>query len=427
MYAARRAALLERLGPDAAIFFAHPVHVRNNDVEHDYRQDSDLQYLTGFEEPRSALVLTGSHGEHRAVMFVARKNPEREVWDGARLGVDAAPEALGVDAAFPIDELPQRLPGYLAGAPRLHFALGRDPAADAAVLEALGKARAKHRLGVEAPTAIVDPIEGLHEMRLVKEPEELARMRRAAEITAEAHLAAMRTAAPGRWEYEVAAEIERAFRVGGAARAAYGSIVGSGPNATVLHYRRNDRQMQEGDLLLVDAGCEYRFYAADVTRTTPVSGRFSPEQRAVYDVVLAAQEAAIAAVRPGVDLEAVHEAGLAVILRGLVDLGVLSGDVATLREEEAHKPYFMHRTSHWLGMDVHDVGRYFVGGRPRPLAAGHVLTVEPGLYFGPDAPERFRGIGVRIEDDVLVTGTGREVLTAAIPKRPEDVEAAAAG
>jgi len=429
MHAARRARLLEDLGPrGAAVFFAHPTQIRNHDVEHDYRQDSDLWYLTGFDEPDACLVLTRTHDEHRSVLFLRERDPTREVWDGPRLGVEAAADALGVDAAFPIAELDKRLPDYLADAASLCFPLGRDPGADAAVVRALGVVRGRHRNGVESPLTLVDPTLTLHEHRLRKSPEEIAIMRRAAEITAEAHRAGLRIARPGRHEYEVDAEISATFRRLGAARPAYGSIVASGPNATILHYRANQRRMEPGDLLLVDAGSEYRYYASDVTRTSPVDGRFSGEQRAVYEVVLAAQQAALGAVRPGATLEDVHRAGLEVTVDGLVSLGVLSGARDTLIEEESYKPYFMHRTSHWLGMDVHDVGRYFREGQATPLEPGMVFTVEPGLYFGAGvdpAARRYEGIGVRIEDDVLVADDGSaDVLTGAIPKEIDDVEAA---
>lgn len=427
-HAARRSRLLDALGPrGVAVFFAHPTSIRNNDVEHDYRQDSDLYYLTGFEEPACALVVSAVHPEHRTVMFLRDRDPEREVWDGGRLGVEAAPERLGVDAALAIGDLGKKLPGYLEGADRLVFALGRDPTADRQMLRALQVTRARHRKGIEAPLELVDPAAVLHEHRLVKDDDELARMRRAAEITAEAHRAGLAVARPGRFEYEVDAEIGAAFRRLGAARPAYGSIVGSGPNATILHYRANDREMASGELLLVDAGCEYQYYAADVTRTSPIDGRFSGEQRAVYEVVLAAQKAAIDAVRVGSNLEAVHQAGLEVTVDGLRSLGVLDGDRDELIADEAYRPFFMHRTSHWLGMDVHDVGLYFRGGEPRPLAPGQVFTVEPGLYVPVDATAgaaRFAGIGVRIEDDVLVREDGVEILTAAVPKEIDDVEAA---
>ncbi len=424
MYRERRERLLTEMGPGAAVLPAAPVAIRNNDVEHEYRQDSDLFYLTGFEEPESVLVLTNRHKEHRAVLFCRTRDPSREVWDGPRLGVDRAVEALGVDAAFPIEELPDKLPDYLADVDRLHYRLGRDRAFDATMLDALNAVRGRARTGVRPPTEIVDPVKTLHEMRLRKRPEEIEGMRRAAAVTREAHVRAMRVAKPGCYEYEVEAEILRTFRAHGSPRPAYGTIVGSGPNATVLHHRRNDRRMEDGDLVLIDAGCELGYLASDITRTFPVGGRFTSEQRALYDVVLAAQRAAIDSVRPGVSLDAVHEVAVRLLSEGLVDLGLVSGSVDEVVSETKYKPFYMHRTSHWLGMDVHDVGAYHLSAEPRPLEAGFVLTVEPGLYVAVDADvdPKWRGIGIRIEDDVVVTADGHENLTSDTPKDPDEIE-----
>jgi Xaa-Pro aminopeptidase len=428
-FASRRRVLVERLD-GAALLPAAPVAIRNNDVEHEYRQDSDLYYLTGCVEPEAALLLVPNHLEHRAVMFVRPRDAEREAWDGARLGVEGSVTALGVDAAYPITELAERLPGYLARHERLYHRLGRDRGIDDVVLAAIEKARARGRSVQAWPTAIVDPSVFVHEARLVKAEDEIAAMRRAAEITRDAHLAAMRLAAPGRMEHELDAAIREVFRREGCERWAYGPIVGSGPNATVLHYRKNARRMEAGELVLVDAGCEHAYYASDVTRTFPVSGAFSEAQRRLYEIVLEAEQASVEAVRPGATIDGVHEVAVRVIVAGLVRLGVLSGDVDALVAAQAHKPYFMHRTSHWLGMDVHDVGAYYVGGAPRPLAPGMVLTVEPGLYFRADdasVPTELRGLGVRIEDDVLVTSEGRRELTHDIPKAAADVERACRG
>lgn len=423
-FAARRERFLKAMGRGVAVFAATPLALRNNDVEHEFRQDSDLFYLTGFDEPESVLVLTTEHAEHKAVLFVRPRNPERETWDGPRAGVDGAVARYGADAAFPIAELADKLPEYLQDSPRLFYRLGRDRRFDARMLDALDAVRAKARLGHLPPREIVDPATIVHEMRLRKSTSELETMLRAADITARAHARAMEIAAPGRYEYEVEAELLRTFRAHGAERPAYGSIVGSGANATILHYRKNDRRMEQGDLLLIDAGAEYDYYACDVTRTFPVSGRFSPAQRAIYDVVLAAQAAAIAAVRPGTTLPEVHRQALEVLVDGLVTLGLIQGPVSSALEEERYKPYYMHRTSHWLGMDVHDVGDYFIARKPRELEPGFVLTVEPGLYIAPGSPcdPTWHGIGVRIEDDVLVTSDGPHVLTAAIPKRAEELE-----
>lgn len=424
-HAARRERVKEALAGAVLVVPSTPTAVRNNDVEHDYRQDSDLYYLTGFDEPESVLVLRG--GSAKAfTLFLRPRDPEREVWDGRRAGVQGALDDFGADQAFAIDELAAQLPGLLENTERVFYRLGKNRAFDEQLLAALDRVRARHKLGVSAPHSIVDPALLLHELRLKKDVDELALMQRAADITGEAHLAAMARAKPGLYEYEIDALIGSIFRKHGSERPAYGSIVGSGPNATVLHYRKNDRQLAEGDLLLIDAGCEFGYYASDVTRTFPVSGRFSDAQRAVYEVVLEAQLASIAAVRPGATLDAVHQASVDVLAAGLVRLGLIAGPVDDAIAEGRYKRFYMHRTSHWLGMDVHDVGAYFQGGRARLLEPGMVLTVEPGLYIAEnaDVDARWRGIGVRIEDDVLVTRSGCSVLTQNIPKTVADVERA---
>ena len=426
-FAARRTQLLDAIGDGVAVFPSAPLAVRNRDVEHPYRQDSDLYYLTGLEEPESLLVLTNQHEEHRVVLFVRPKKREREIWDGPRAGVEGAVEAFGADVAFPIDELPKRLPDYLGNVERLHYRLAQNDEADAKIFDCLNLLRRGVRRGVTAPEVIIDSSVHLHEMRLRKSDAELATMRRAAAITREAHLRAMRITRPGMHEYEIDAELLHIFRKHGSQRPAYESIVGSGPNATILHYRAGDRVMNDGELVLIDAGCELGYYASDVTRTFPVNGRFSNEQRAVYDVVLRAQKAGIEAVKPGVTLEALHEGAARSITEGLLGIGLLEGDVDALIEEKKYEPFYMHRTSHWLGMDVHDVGHYYVEGEHRPFEPGFVLTVEPGVYIATDADgvdERWRGIGVRIEDDVVVTKSGHDVLTDGIPKEIDDVEAA---
>jgi Xaa-Pro aminopeptidase len=412
-FAARRERFCKAMGRGVALFASAPLALRNNDVEHDYRQDSDLFYLTGFDEPDSVLLLSTEHGEPHSVLFVRPRDPARETWDGPRAGLDGAVQRFGVDESHPIAELSQKLPDYLKDVTRLHYRLGRRRELDAQVLAAIEQLRAKARTGVMPPREIVDPGVVLHEMRLRKEPGELERMRRAAEITAKAHAAAMYVARPGRYEYEVEAELLRVYRSHGAERPAYGSIVGSGPNATILHHRRNDRLMQDGDLLLIDAGAEFEYYACDVTRTFPVNGKFNGPQRAIYDVVLAAQIAAIEAVRPGVTIADVHRRALEVLVDGMIVLGLIEGPRAEALEREAYKRFYMHRTSHWLGMDVHDVGDYFIAKQDRALEPGFVLTVEPGIYIAPGSPcdAQWQGIGVRIEDDVLVTETGVALLT----------------
>jgi Xaa-Pro aminopeptidase len=420
----RRERYLEQMGKGVAVLPAANVFIRNNDVEHEYRQDSDFYYLTGFDEPESVLVLSTEHPEHRAVLFLRRRDKDRETWDGPRLGVERAPEALGIDAAFPIEELEQRLPDYLSDVQRLHYRLGANVEFDKVVLKAIESVRKRNRTGVTAPSEIVDVARDVHEMRLHKSSDELDAMARACAITKEAHLQAMHVARPGRFEYEVEAEILRVYRAHGAERPAYGSIVGSGPNATILHYRKNDRRLEAGDLLLIDAGAEHGYYASDVTRTFPVSGQFTAPQRAIYELVLASQLAAIEAVRPGVPYMLPHERAVEVLAQGLIDLGIIAGPLQSAVEEGRYRPYYMHRTSHWLGMDVHDVGDYFQDRKPRLLAPGMVLTIEPGLYFSVDADvdPKWRGIGVRIEDDIAVTETGYRNLTGDIPKDPAELE-----
>mgnify|MGYP001553135098 CR=1 FL=1 len=431
LYANRRAHVAAAMAasgePSIAVLPSAPTYVRNNDVDHEYRQDSDLFYLTGFDEPQSVLVLLTGAGKPQSILFVRPRDPEREVWDGPRAGVDGAKAEFGADEAFTIDKLETELPKLLSNRKRLYYRLGRDRAFDDRVLEALEATRRRARTGIFWPTDVSDPGAILHEMRLLKGSEDLDAMKTAARITRDAHLRAMSHTRAGMHEYEVEALLLETFRRNGSERPAYGSIVGSGPNATVLHYRSNNRKMDEGDLLLIDAGCEYGYYASDVTRTFPVSGKFSPEQRAIYQLVLDAQLASIEATREGATLEEVHKKSVEIITRGLRDLGILQGEPNELVEKEAYKPYYMHRTSHWLGMDVHDVGAYYVGGKPRLLEAGMVLTVEPGIYISRNDDKidaKWRGIGVRIEDDILVTKAGPVNLTADIPKSIEDLEEA---
>jgi len=421
----RRAQVLERLEGALLLLPAAQVFLRNGDVEHEYRQHSDFMYLTGFEEPECMLALGA--GEHPATLFLRERNPEREQWDGARLGVEAAPAALALDRALPISQFEAVLPSLLEGHARLVYRLGENEALDRQVIAAISGLRRRSRTGAEWPVEIVDPAPLLHEMRLIKDEFELEQMGHAAQITAAGYAALFAAVRPGLMEYELEAVLRGEFRRGGSPREAYSTIVGSGPNATVLHYVRNDRRVQEGDLVLVDAGCEFGGYASDVTRTFPANGRFSPAQRALYELVLAAQLAAIDAVRPGATLEEVHFAALVVLVDGLIELGLCKGSRDEVIATGTYRPYYMHRTSHWLGMDVHDVGRYFVDGRHRALAPGMVLTVEPGLYVSPtaDCDERYRGIGIRIEDNVVVAAEGpARVLTTAIPKSIAELEAA---
>jgi Xaa-Pro aminopeptidase len=425
----RRKHVLDQIDDGVLLLPAAPVAIRNNDVEHEYRQDSDLHYLTGYDEPDSVLALS-SDGASPFVLFVRERNPERETWDGPRAGTEGAVDRFGADEAHPIDDLATKLPDLLENRRRLYYRLGRDRAFDERVLAALDVTRTRARRGSTHPTEIVDPAVVLHEMRLHKSAAEVAVMERSADITAHAHAEAMRAAAPGMHEYEVEAILRAEFRKRGAQRPAYAPIVGSGPNATILHYHDNDRLMQDGDLLLIDAGSELDYYAADVTRTFPVSGRFGVEQREIYEAVLDAQLASIAECQVGRTLEDAHQASVRRLCDALVRLGIVQGPTEEAIEEGRYKPYYMHKTSHYLGMDVHDVGTYYVDRKHRPLAEGFVVTVEPGLYFAVDdesVPERYRGIGVRIEDDVLIVADGPRVLTDAIPKSVDDVERACRG
>jgi Xaa-Pro aminopeptidase len=425
IFAERRKNLMAKLPGGVAVFASAPVYLRNNDVEHEYRQDSDFYYLTGFAEPHSVLVLSTKHPSHSAVLFVRPRDPDREIWDGARAGVDGAVNDFGADAAFPIAELGQRLPDYLENHERLLYRIGKDRAFDDRMLAALDATRARSRRAITWPTQIVDPASIVHEMRAIKSKDEVATMQRAAAITRDAHVAAMQMAKPGRYEYEVEAILRQVFRQHGSERPAYSPIVGSGPNATILHYRQNDRRVEDGDLLLIDAGCEYGYYASDVTRTFPVNGKFSKPQKAIYQIVLDSQLAAIDATRPGATLEQIHDITVAVIVDGLLKLGLLGGDRQKIIDEQLYRPFYMHRTSHWIGMDVHDVGAYFRDHQSRPLEAGLITTIEPGIYIGANntsVPPEYRGIGVRIEDDVLVTSDGHLNLTADIPKSVSEIE-----
>jgi Xaa-Pro aminopeptidase len=429
LFVRRRKRVQASMEPGVLVLFAAESKLRNNDVQYPFRQDSDFFYLTGFDEPDAVLVLFAQSAGGRSVLFVNPRDAEREIWDGKRLGVDGA-QALGLDAAYPVTELDQRLPELLKDQARLYCRFGRGERGDKNLFGALAAARAQGRKGAGYPTTLVDADTLVHELRRIKEPVEVALLERAIAISADAHRAAMAAARPGLYEYEVEAVLRGVFQRGGSERVAYEPIVGSGENATVLHYVHNRRQLEDGELLLIDAGCEYGYYAADITRTFPVNGRFSEPQREIYELVLESQHAAIAASRPGATLTDVHRAALRVLCDGLVRLGVLEGSAREAEEKGSYRPYYMHKTSHYLGMDVHDVGRYFEANEPRPLEPGVVITVEPGLYFGAGAQgpaARYRGIGVRIEDDVLIEAEGARVLSEAAPKALRDIELACQG
>lgn len=406
-----------------AILPAAPVRTRSRDVEYRYRQDSDFYYLTGFAEPQAVAVLMPGRERGEYLVFCRERHAERERWDGDRAGPDGAVEHYGAGDAFPIDDIDDILPGLIEACERVYYTMGVYPDFDARVTEWVNTLRSRALTGAHTPQEFVSLDHFLHDMRLYKSRAELAAMRRAARVTVAAHRRAMRLAAPGRREYEIEAELLHEFRANGASFA-YPPIVGAGDNACVLHYIANEARLEDGDLLLVDAGCELDYYASDVTRTVPVSGRFTAEQRAVYEIVLEAQLAAIGKTRAGNHWNDPHDAAVRAVTRGLKRLGVLSGTLPRLLKDEAYREFFMHRTGHWLGMDVHDVGDYKVGDEWRLLEPGMVTTVEPGIYIarGSAAPKRWQGIGVRIEDDVAVTREAPDVLTGALEKAPEDIE-----
>ncbi|MGB6452030.1 MAG: Xaa-Pro aminopeptidase [Steroidobacteraceae bacterium] len=429
-FARRRRQLMRIMGRDTiAIVPAAPVRHRNNDVEYPYRQDSDFYYLTGFGEPEAVAVLVPGRPQAEYVLFVRDRDPEREVWDGRRAGTAGATRTYGADDAFPIDDIDDILSGLMENRSRVFYAMGTHPEFDQRVVGWVNALRTQARNGRHPPQEMVALDHVLHDMRLYKSRTEVSLMREAARIGAGAHIRAMQACRPGRNEYEIEAEILHEFHRN-RADISYEPIVGGGENACILHYRDNDQPLRDGDLLLIDAGCEYECYASDITRTFPVNGRFSPEQRAVYDIVLAANLAAIAKVQPGNSWNEPHEAAVRVVTQGLKRLGLLKGRVAALEREGAYRRFFMHRTGHWLGMDVHDVGDYKVGDEWRVLEPGMALTIEPGIYISAaqrGVPRRFRNIGIRIEDDVVVTRDGAEVLTAGAPKDPDAIEAAMAG
>jgi Xaa-Pro aminopeptidase len=420
--AERRRRFQAQLGEGVAIVPGAHARMRSHDTDYPFRQDSDLWYLTGFEQPEAVAVFTQS----RFTFFVQPRDPVMETWNGRRPGVEGAVSRFSADEAFPIGELAAKLPGLLENKPRLWHTFARDRALDDLVTAALADVRARGRRGVTAPSEITSPHDLIHDMRLRKSPAELEIMRAASAISAEAHRCAAHACVAGTREYELEAELLRVFRKRGGLAPAYNPIVGTGDNATILHYVENRDALEAGQLVLIDAGVELHGYASDVTRGYPVGGRFEGAARDVYQAVLDAQHAAFQAVHPGVSLPEIHAAALRQLVVGLVALGALSGDVDELIKTEAYKPFYMHSTGHLLGLDVHDVGTYHVDGKPRPLETGMCFTIEPGLYFSstePKTPAHLRGIGVRIEDDVVITEHGPENLTAAIPKEIADVEA----
>lgn len=427
VFARRRRAFMDRIGPRAAaVLPAAPGAVRSNDVEYTYRQDNDFLYLTGFREPEAVCLLLPEHAKSEFVLFVQPRDPEREVWTGRRAGVEGATAQLGAQMAYPIDKLDEQIGELVGERDQLYYGFRRDGVFNDRVVRWMRQWQLTRPRTGTGPTAVLDPGAILHEMRLRKSEEELACMRQAIAISDEAHRAAMRAARGGMYEHEIEALLDYTFRRKGAAGPAYPSIVASGPNATVLHYTTNDRELQPGEMLLIDAGAEYGGYCADVTRTFPLAAHFTAAQRAVYEVVLRAQLAAIEVIRPGARYEDVHKRAVEVLVDGLLQLGLLQGEREEIINKEAYRTFYMHRTSHWLGLDVHDVGQYKLEGSSRLLEPGIVMTVEPGIYIPlerTDVDPQYRGIGVRIEDDVLVTAAGHEVLSATVPKHPDEIEA----
>jgi len=408
--------------------------VRSHDTNYRYRQNSDFFYLTGFEEPEAIAVIAPSK-EQKFTLFVRPRDLEKEIWNGYRAGVEGAVADYSADQAFPVSEFDDRLPEILDGPEVLYYAFGHTTAEmDQKIIQQLTNMRETNRKPLEPPRSIVDPTSILHEMRVIKSPEEVETMQRAADIAAEAHVEAMKTVRPGMMEYEVEAMLEAYFRKHGASGSSYTSIVGGGGNATVLHYIDNKDQLQDGDLLLVDAGAEYQGYASDITRTFPINGKFTQAQRDIYDLVLKCQVSCVDMVRPGVRLEDLKTHSIEILTEGMVELGLLKGDPQKLIAEKKYMQFYMHNLGHYLGIDVHDAGRYYFKGESRGAEAGMVMTIEPGLYISPDTsripegfnkdiPEKYLGIGVRIEDDVLVTDNGARVLTHKVPKDPQEIEA----
>ncbi len=427
----RRKELMAQMEPNSiALIPSAPLSMRNNDAEYLYRQNSDFYYLTGFPEEEALLALIPGRKQGEAVLFCQEKNKEKELWTGILMGPEAAQRELGLDDAFPIGDIDDILPGLIEGRDRVYYAMGKDDKFDDRVMNWVRVIRGKAKMGAHPPGEFLVLDHLLHELRLIKSSNEVKLMEQAAKISAEGHRRAMAICKPGIKEYEMEAELLHEFVRNGSRAPAYNSIVAAGDNACILHYNTNNAEVKEGDLVLIDAGCEYEHYASDITRTFPASGKFSPEQKAIYEIVLAAQEAAIAAVKPGAAWDEPHNASVKVITQGLVKLGLLEGRPAQLIKSEAYKEFYMHRVGHWIGIDVHDVGDYKIDDDWRLLEAGMVTTIEPGIYIAPDntkVPKKWRGIGVRIEDDVLVTKTGHRILSKGIPKTVTEIEAFMSG
>lgn len=426
-FARRRAYLAEQMGENSiAILPSSTIKSRNRDVDYPFRQDSDFFYLTGFAEPESVLVVIPGREHGESVLFCRERDPTKEMWDGFIAGPDRVTDIIGVDDAFPISDIDEILPGMIEGTDKVYYSMGLDATFDSRVMEWINVIRSKVRSGAHPPGEFVALEHALHELRLIKSSAEIKCMAEAAEISALAHIEAMKVCQAGSYEYHLESAMSKVFMDHGARTQAYPAIVGSGDNACILHYIDNDAKLKDGDLVLIDAGCELACYASDITRTFPVNGKFSEEQGAIYQVVLDAQLAAIAAVKPGNHWNHPHEAAVKVISEGLLDLGLLTGDLDDIIAEERYKPFYMHRTGHWLGLDVHDVGEYKIDGEWRELEPGMVITVEPGIYISPSdtsVAKKWRGIGVRIEDDVVVTKTSHKILSRTVPKSIKEIEA----
>jgi Xaa-Pro aminopeptidase len=426
-FARRRQQLIQAMEPGSiAIVASAQELVRSRDTHFMFRQDSDFHYLTGFPEPNAVMVLIPGREHGEFVLFCNEKDPEQETWHGRRFGPEAAKEAFGADDAFPIDDIDDILPGLMEGRRRIYYELGKNDELDHRIMGWVNKIRSMVKKGAQPPGEFIDLRHALHDMRLFKSAAEIKLMRRSAQIAADAHIRAMKVCRPGMTELDIEAEIHYEFARQGARFPAYSSIVAGGDNACILHYTENSDKLKNGDLLLIDAGAEYHLYASDITRTFPVNGKFSRVQKQLYDWVLKAQLAAIETIRPGNHWMQPHDTAVRVLTQGMIELGLLKGELETLIEQEAYKRFYMHKTGHWIGLDVHDVGDYSIEGQPRVLEPGMVMTVEPGLYIPPDATDvdaKFRGIGIRIEDDVLVTASGHEVLTQGVPKTTDEIEA----
>ncbi len=426
-YAKRRKQLMQQVGQNGIVILkAAPSVARNHYHEYPFRQNSDFYYLTGFNEPEAVLVLAPKRKNGEFILFNRVRDREKEIWDGFRAGQEGARKTYGADEAFSIAELEKRLPDLLEGRAEVHCALGACASFDKIIINAVETVRSKVRSGVEAPSALLDIRPTIHEMRLIKSPAEIALMRKAAEIAADGHIRAMQFCKPGLNEFQLEAELTHEFQRQGARNHAYTPIIGSGANSCILHYINNDQPIKSGDLVLIDAGAEYQYYASDVTRTFPANGRFTEEQRAIYEIVLDAQLAGIKAVRPGTEWHKIEEIVVKVITQGLINVGLLKGKLNDLIKNQAYFPFYMHRSGHWLGLDTHDAGRYKVGDKWRKLAPGMIRTIEPGIYISSDTPgvaKRWHNIGIRIEDDVLVTANGNEVLSQNVPKQIHEIEA----